>query len=78
MKLKTARKLPIILEDFIEHTPHLIKEKPEDVNMSAAGLVNTRILTGYVQKSPRSLDRFRGIYRIHPNLIKEKPKDDNM
>ena len=46
--------------------------------MSAAGLANTRILTGYVQKSPRSLDRFRGIYRIHPNLIKEKPKDDNM
>jgi hypothetical protein len=30
--IKTAGKLPIILEEFVEYTPKLIKRKPEDIN----------------------------------------------
>ena len=56
LKFKTARKLPIILEEFIEYT-QFNKRKPEDVNMSPVGLANTRISTGYAQKPPRSLVR---------------------
>jgi hypothetical protein len=33
LKFKTPEKLPIILEESIEYTPKLIKEKVEDVNM---------------------------------------------
>ena len=33
VEFKTTGKLPIILEEFIEINPNLMKEKPEDVNM---------------------------------------------
>jgi hypothetical protein len=33
LKFKTAGKLPIIIEEFIEYTLRFNKEKPEDVNM---------------------------------------------
>ena len=33
LKFKNAGELPIILEEFLELYPNLVKEKPEDVNM---------------------------------------------
>ena len=41
---------------------------PEDVNMEPVGLVDTRISTGYAQKSPRSLIAHMGIH----NCIKSR------
>jgi hypothetical protein len=50
-------KLPIILRGIYRIHPNLIKEKPEDVNMQPVELANTRISTGYAQKSPSSLQQ---------------------
>jgi hypothetical protein len=53
LKLKTAGKLRIILEEFIEYT--LIHEgKTGGCQHVTVELANTRISTGNVQKSPRS------------------------
>ena len=50
LKFKTAGKLPIILEEFIEEYNQFSKGKPNDVNMKPVGLANTRISTIYAQK----------------------------
>jgi hypothetical protein len=49
-------KLPITLEESMEHTSNIIKGiKRKNHNMSTVGLGYTRILIDYVQKSPRTL-----------------------
>ena len=55
LKFKTSEKLPIIPEESINIYFTLINKKPKDNNMSPVGLGNTRILTGYAQKSLRTL-----------------------
>ena len=40
----------IIQEEYVEYTSSN-KGKPEDVNMQLVGLANTRIATGYAQKT---------------------------
>ena len=50
-KFKTARKLPIILEESIEYI-QFNKGKPEAIDILLLGLANTMISTDYAQKSP--------------------------
>ena len=45
----------MFLGGSIEHVPRINKEKPKDINMELVALGNTRILTDYAHKSPRTL-----------------------
>jgi len=57
LKFKTSGKVPIILDEFVEYAP-IYKRKPENFNMSPAGLANTRISTYHTPKiSPITASR---------------------
>jgi hypothetical protein len=66
LHFKTSGKLLIFLEEFTEYTSYLIQKNPKDVNMKPAGLGNTSISTGYIQKSPLTWSLIRG--SVHPQL----------
>ena len=64
LKFKSAGKLPIILEEFIEYTSNLIKENRRMSTCNWLDFVNTRISTDYAKKSPQSLV-YGSVYRNH-------------
>jgi hypothetical protein len=60
LKFKIAKRLPVILKEFVDYTPILIRKTE-----------GCQHVTGGSSRLQKITDHLRGICRIYPNLIKE-------